>query len=75
MNHVYIGQGSGYGPFDNLGPMIEQPGPVSNAMDKCQRRKRTQSAHYLSRTSHLGQLAKWKGLGMISQGKERNQSM
>lgn len=31
MNHVYVGQGSGYGPFDNLSPMTEQSGPVTKA--------------------------------------------
>lgn len=33
-NHVYVGQGSGYGPFDKLGPGIEQSELVLKDMEQ-----------------------------------------
>lgn len=35
-NHVYVGQASGYGPFDNLGPIIKQAGPSFNPTNEPQ---------------------------------------
>lgn len=33
-NHVYVGEGSGLGPFDNLNPIGEQSGSGLNAMEQ-----------------------------------------